>query len=264
MVLITKQKDARKVRDLNFCYLCGETFNAEDKTNYDHAPPETIFLGQDRNFPIKLKTHETPCHSSMNLDDEVIGQLIRLLHREQPSKRDDKLKLKQYSTETGKTIVAFDVKNIEELVKRWLRGFHAALYRAALPKNSMFAIQTPFPSGVMKSGKLIVNPILEQHCKFVECIKRNRAANNLDFISSNNGKLKYECVWDQLNDKSWICIFAIDLYGWKDLGDVNNFQPRGCAGSYRLPTGNAPAVASLSTQLDFPFSNLDTADPFSA
>ena len=262
MASITNQKDARKVRDLNFCYLCGETFNPEDKTNYDHTPPETIFLEQDRNFPIKLKTHQS-CHELLNLDDEVMGQLIRLLHGMQPNQRDDKLKIKEYSTKANKTIAVFEGKNLEELIKRWLKGFHAALNSMALPSGSMFAIQTPFPSGVMKNGKLVVDPILEQHYKFVESIKRNRAINNLDLIVSNNEKIKYECVWDQLNDNSWICIFAIDLYGWKDLGDVNNFEPRGCAGSYRLLTGKAPADASLATQLEFRLNNLDRADPYS-
>ncbi len=263
MVSITTQSAARKVRSLPFCYVCGALFKSGDEANHDHVPPETIFLASDRNFPIKLKTHKQ-CHEPMNLDDEVMGQLIKLIHRIQPNERDDKLKIKGYSTETGKTIAAFEGKNLEELIKRWLKGFHAALYRTALPSISMFAIQTPFPSGVRKNGKLIENPILEQHYKFVESIKRNRVANNLDLIVSNNNKFNYECVWDQLDDKSWICIFAIDLYGWKDLGDVNNFQPRGCAGCYRLPQGNAPAGACLATQLEFKLDNSDKADPFSA
>ena len=262
MVSITKQKDARKVRNLNFCYLCGEAFNTEVETNHDHIPPETIFLEQDRNFPIKLKTHQR-CHELLNLDDEVIGQLIGLLHGMQPNQRDDKLKIERYSTKTDKTIAVFNGKNLEQLIKRWVKGFHAALYRTPLPTGSMFAVQTPFPSGAMENGILIVDPILEQHYKFVESIKRNRAVNNLDLIISNNEKIKYECVWDQLNDNSWICIFAIKLYEWKDLGDVNNFEPRGCAGSYRLVRGKAPAGASLATQLEFRFDNLDRADPYS-
>lgn len=263
MVALTTQSAVRKVRNLPFCYICGLAFNQGDVTDYDHVPPETAFLAADRNYPIKLKTHKHACHEPINLDDEVMGQLIRLIDGQQSSGRDDKLKIKGYSTETGKTIAVFDGKNLEELIKRWLKGFHAALYRTALPKGSMFAIQTPFPSGVVENGELVVDPILEQHYKFVESIKRNRVVNNLDLIVSNNEKFKYECVWDQLNDKSWICIFAIDLYGWKDLGDINNFQPRGCAGSYRLPTGHAPAGASLATQLEFKLNNLDRADPFS-
>ena len=263
MVSLTTQKQLRNVRDLHFCYLCGVSFNAGDEANYDHVPPEKIFVEQDRNFPLKLKTHQNPCHSNLNLDDEIIGQLISLIHGKQPSKRNDKIKIKVGLTDTGKNLAVYEGRNLEELIKRWLRGFHVALYRSVLPVGTYYAIQTPFPSCLRVNGQLVEDSILEQHYVFVESIKKNRSVNNLDVIVSNNGKLKYECVWDQLDDKSWFCMFALNLYDWKNLGDVNNFQPRGCAGSYRLPSGEAPAGAAISTQLKFMVENIDKADPFS-
>jgi hypothetical protein len=266
LVSITKQKDARKVRDLHFCYLCGVNFKDGDEANYDHVPPEKIFVAQDRNFPLKLKTHKDPCHSQLNLDDEVIAQLISLIHRKQPSARDDRLKIKAYQeVGTDNVLAAFDQKNIDFLIWRWLKAFHAALYQNPIPEETRktYAMQTPFPSGRMENGYFVVDPILEQHYAFVSCIKRNRVAGTIDRVESNNGKLKYECVWDQLNDNSWCCVFALNLYNWKDLGDIKNFPARGCAGMYRLPNGLAPLNASLATKSDLHIENIDTADPFS-
>ncbi len=201
----------------------------------------------------------------MNLDDEVLGQLVALIHGKQPSENNDKLKLDFYQIKgSEETMAAFSQRNIEFLLKRWLRGFHTALYHEPLDNNSRFAIQTPFPSVTKRGGQFVEDPIREQHLKFIECIKRNRAAGNLDYINSNNGKLRYECVWDKFNDNSWACIFALDLYGWKDLGDKNNFKARGCAGMYVKPNGNAPINACLGTQLEFPLENLDTIDPFAS
>ena len=262
LVALITRNQIESVRELSFCYICGVDFATGDVTNLDHVPPKTIFIKQDRDFPLKLKTHLKTCHSNLNLDDEIIGQLIGLIHRKQPSKRDDKIKIKVGSTDTGKHLALYEGRNLEELIKRWLRGFHAALYRSVLPVDTYYAIQTPFPSCLRVNGELVVGTVLEQHYVFVESIKKNRSVNNLDVIVSNNGKLKYECVWDQLDDKSWFCIFALNLYDWKDLGDVNNFQPRGCAGSYRLPSGTAPADAATSTQLKFMVENIDKADPF--
>ena len=266
MVSIAKQKDAQKIRDLNFCYLCGKSFDAGDETNYDHAPPETIFLKQDRNFPIKLKTHKSPCHSSMNLDDEVMGQLISYLHKKPPSDKNNKLNLKAYKKkDSDASLAALKDVSIEFLIWRWLKAFHAALYLTPLPEGSKktFEIQTPFPSIDEVDGNLIENQIHSNHFEYVRAIKQNRTAKNVDFINSNNEKLRYECVWYQLDDGGWGCVFALNLYNWKDLGDVKNFPARGCAGMYRLPDSSVPLNASLSTQLAFTYKNKDKADPFS-
>lgn len=263
MVSLTTQKETREVRDLPFCYICGNNFEDGISTNHDHVPPESIFDKSDRDFPLKLAIHEKQCHRPMNLDDEILGQLVALIHGKQPSENNDKLKIDIYRRSvTGRVMASFSQRNLEFLLRRWLSGFHAALYRVPMGSKTKFEIQTPFPSGTFNNGQFVEDKIREQHYKFVECIKRNRTANNLDCIVSNNGKLRYECVWDQLSDNSWACIFALDLYGWKDLGDVNNFQPRGCAGLYRLSSGKAPTTACLATQLEFLQENFDGADPF--
>ncbi|NJN70714.1 MAG: hypothetical protein HC801_10845 [Nitrospira sp.] len=90
---VVSQEDSRKVRDLPFCYLCGKPFNSDDETDYDHVPPQSIFSTTDRNFPIKLKTHKVECHAPLNLDDEIVGQFIALLHGKMPSNSNNRLKI---------------------------------------------------------------------------------------------------------------------------------------------------------------------------
>jgi hypothetical protein len=103
---------------------------------------------------------------------------------------------------------------------------------------------------------------LAQHRLFVETIKINRAARRIDFISSNNGKLRYECVWARSDSGPWICVFALNLYEWSDLGDVNNFAKRGCAGMYVTPTGATPEGAAVATELKISVPNFHPLDPF--
>lgn len=131
-----------------------------------------------------------------------------------------------------------------------------------MPSGTRFAIQTPFPSARLSPGVPEFDPIPAQHQIFVKTIKVNRAAKNLDIIRCNNGKLIYECVWDQADDGTWICVFALDIYGWKELGDINNFAGRGCAGSYLMPSGIVPVASTKGTKLVADFATRDQLDPF--
>lgn len=98
---------------------------------------------------------------------------------------------------------------------------------------------------------------------FVEEIKRNRLARNLDRVVCCNEKCRYECVWSQADNGTRICIFALDLYDWLRLGDLHHFTSRGCVGSYVLSGGTVPAHATRSTQLIFNLGGDDVSlDPF--
>ena len=92
MITLTTQKDARAVRKLTFCYICGNPIEETESINHDHIPPASAFDSLDRNFPLKLPVHKEKCHSPMNLGDEVMGQLISLIHNKRPSEANDKLK----------------------------------------------------------------------------------------------------------------------------------------------------------------------------
>ena len=244
MVKITNQKDAQKIRNLDFCYLCGKKILNESDRNHDHVPPKSVFKTEDRNFPIKLVTHKLKCHGSLNIEDEVIGQLISLLHG-RTAGNFDKLKLKGYTLNgTSDFVVLFDKFKIEILLQRWIRGFYTALYMCALSPETEFSVQPPLPIGDTSNGTLkeVISLDLFSVCEAT--IKQNIKANNTDSICCNNEKLLFNCVWDKLSDNSWGCIFSLDLYNWSNLGDSKYFQQKECVGLFRRPDGGAPTNAA--------------------
>ena len=131
--------------------------------------------------------------------------------------------------------------------------------------GNAFAVQTPFPRGEKSNdGRVTIRPIRPQHVLAVEIIKRNRLAGTLDVLVGNNGELKYECVWCEADlGSSWFCMFALDIYDWKDLGSHTREIPaRGCTGAYALPGGSRPATASVTIGTRITIPNLDVLDPF--
>src|SRR5207344_346426 len=90
--------------------------------------------------------------------------------------------------------------DIPTAIKRWLSAFHAALYEEPLAAEARFALETPFQAASIEDGKVRIQPMREaQHRIFVEVLKRQRAAGNLDVVRCNNGTLTYECVWDAID-----------------------------------------------------------------
>jgi hypothetical protein len=260
MVILETQKDFRGVRRLPFCYLCGDTFLEDDVTDGDHVPPKTAFNVRDREPALKLKTHRK-CNAGFSVADKKVGQLIALRRREEPPPvRDQALK---FVTSGG--MAAVTNLNIDAAVWRWVRGFHAALYQQPLCEVPL-TLRTPFPRTDDIGGQYRLQPLLEQHKLVVATIKRNRAWNNLDRIVSNRSQLQYECVWCLADDrKAWLCMFALDIYDWKDLGHSTTAIPaRGCAGIYSIKDIGAPAGASQNRDSVIATINDDEFDPFRA
>jgi hypothetical protein len=220
------------------------------------VPPGACFNKTDKNFPLILPTHVL-CNHAEKENDEKIGQLIALKFGQLPDRRSARLLATLMGSSVG--ITNLDVKGA---VWRWIRGFHAALYEQPLLVSQPVTIRTPLPSSRQTPEGWIPEEILPQHLKFVEAIKANRASNNLDRIHCNNGKLLYECVWDQASTGDWLCVFALNIYDWKDLGDVHRFPARGCAGCYVLPSYSLPANASRARKVAIAVPNVDVLDPF--
>jgi hypothetical protein len=260
MPILETLKDFQRVRRLTFCYLCGVSFIEDDVTDGDHVPPKTAFNSSDREPALKLETHNK-CNASFSVEDKKVGQLIALRRREKaPPFRDQALRFV-----SGGGMAAVTNLNVDAAVWRWIQGFHAALYRQPL-LEAHHTLRTPFPRADDVRGRYVLQSLLEQHNLAVATIKRNRAWNNLDRIVSNRGQLRYECVWCLADDgQSWLCVFGLDIYDWKDLGHSTAAIPaRGCAGMYLLRDSGAPAGASQNRDSLIATINDDELDPFRA
>ena len=257
MPSLLTQQEFRLVQNLPFCYICGKPFAAGETKNSDHVPPENIFEKNDR-MPLKLATHYH-CNHSYRQIDEKIGQFIALRRGYVPAKQNRQLKI-DYNLSTGQS--ALRNLDIEDAVWRWVRGFHAALYHQPFPpddpaKGRSGALQTPFhrTSPTLYGGML--KPVLPQHPLAVRIIKENRARNNLDRLVSNRAKLVYECVWREADSNAgWVCIFALDICDWKDLGAVPGLPSCGCAGWYWLSSHAKPITGTLSVNQSIAVPNL--------
>ncbi len=268
MIVLETQRHFRSVANLSFCYWCGNNFVPRDEKNSDHVPPKNAFAREDRTPSLILKTHVT-CNSTHKTIDELMGQLVALQRNYvTPNPANRHLKMERYPDQEFGAVTNV---NVVEAVWRYIRGFHAALYREPLLLGD-HTITTPFTRGRIVNGKLVLEgPKQEQHFKIVQAIKNQRAAGNVDRIISNNRKLKYECVWVYADDRTAVesgqrphsprraCFFALDIYDWKRLGNVGVVPARGCAGMYYY---QAPSGASLYSESAPIVDNQNPWDPF--
>jgi hypothetical protein len=261
MVSLTTPKEFQAARRLSFCYLCGATFRDGDAKNGDHVPPKSCFAKSDRNVPLELPTHVS-CNHAHHLVDEKLAQIIGLKREQVPAVRDRRLKFKVFPpTSTFGISAAITNVDIRGAIRRWIFGFHAGLYQEPLPKSAAFGVSTPLPSATISGDKLRHNPLLPQHALFVHIVKVNRFARNLDRIRSNNGRMLYECVWKQTDGSAWLCIFALNIYDWREMG--SQYLPaRGCVGFYTVPSREPPANATRATQILVAVPNHDPLDAF--
>ncbi len=257
-IQLTNQKKLREVRDLDFCYICGEPFDESSNFDHDHVPPKSIFTKQDRQ-PLLLKTHKE-CNQRHSALDEKIGQLISLQFGEKTiSSNSLRFNLMPMRRMYSASITGI---NIEEAVWRWIGGFHAALYRIPM-KKCRGSLVTPFPKANSINGKWNFAPILPQHHIFVDTIKKNRAFKRLDYIVANNGTMTFECIWDKTdNNDKWLCIFGINIYNWKVMGNSNYGPRRGCCGCNQLIDGSKPENASIAIRSPILIPNIDKNDPY--
>lgn len=259
MAALRVHKEFQAVRYLPFCYLCGRDLMDGDEKNGDHVPPKAAFNLRDRHPVLKLQTHKV-CNGAFSIEDKKVAQLIALRRHQGPSSpRDAALKFVAYP---GIGIGVTNL-NVDYAVWRWIKGFHAALYRQPLVTD-FFAIVTPFPRADLSSGVPKVRKLRDQHALAVSVIKYNRIASNLDLIEANNGKLRYQCAWCATDDgKRWFCMFGLDIYDWKDLGSHTAEIPaRGCAGMYALSDYSRPEGSTVGKMPAIESPNVDVLDPF--
>jgi hypothetical protein len=262
MPQVCTQTARRAVRSLPFCYLCGEGFGGRATKNRDHVPPKSIFASADRGTPLILPTH-VKCNVAESDYDEIIGQLIAPIHGKYP--KPNRMKLDVHIVETGDIggpFLGLVGINVHKVIRRWLRGFHSALYSEYLPNDTMFHFHPPLPVGhTDEHGEVRMDEVLPHHELFVKQIKQNRVARTLDRVVFYNNKCVYECFWGTADAGQQICIFALNVYDWSALAATENFCRRGCVGMY-MPAKGRPVNATTGTRLHFPVSNSEKLDPF--
>jgi len=257
MPSLISQQDLRSVRNLSFCYLCGHGWD-ERPVDHDHVPPKSLFDEKDRDRPLKLKTHKDCNNRHSDSSDKLMSQFIALL--EGRPKKLDRLRLSSHEVGSDSPIVAVEWFPFRQIVARFLKGFHAALYWEYLQDGHMLLVHEPFPGGERPGQDTILYP--EQREAFATEIKANRMAGTIDTVLTYNGKCRYECVWSELDDGRPICIFALDIYHWDKHVDPNRYPERGCVGFYAAPNGNVPDRATRKTRIIFPISYREPFNPF--
>jgi hypothetical protein len=260
-VRLTTHKDLQEGQNLSFCYLCGQDLGFPNEIDRDHVPPSGLFALADRDPPLILPTHRQ-CNQKRSREDQAIGQLVGVLHGRRVNPAHNKLHVAISQFKNGNPAAVLRDIDIKEIIRRWVRGFHAALYREYIPQDALFATYPPLPEGKHVGDQITFVPIPEAFIKFVEEIRRNRAVGSLDRIACRNEKCRYECVWSQADDGKWICVYCLDLYNWIELGDLHNFTGRGCVGCYRRPLGGVPPNAATTTRLLFDCKPVGPFDPF--
>lgn len=258
MVVLESQAAVNSVKNLPFCYLCGLKFDGHSEWNRDHVPPNAIFASKDRDFPLLLPTHAR-CNKNRSDEDAKIGNLFRVMRGESYSPHRGRLELHiPVSYPQTNAVTNFD---LQAVIRRWIRGFHAALYRQFLPDEKNFSTMPPLVRATADGSQLQDLP--EVYPLFIELIKRNRSTKSLDRIQIRNKTCTYECVWTKFDNEDWWCVYALDIYNWINvLPSELESQRRGCVGAYRCPDGKRPLSGTETTNLDFHFLNSDPVDPF--
>ncbi len=257
---LQSQRDFRQVRALKSCYLCARTLDDGQKRNRDHVPNTAIFAVADREPALILPTHSA-CNHNRAGEDEVITQMVGVLRGREMVEQARRPTLAGGTFPDGTVGIGALGVPLREMIFRWVTGFHAALYGEPLGPSGHMTFP-PLPEGRVQGNRVEAVPVPEAIREFVLAIRRNRMTNTLDRVVSRNGKCRYECVWDQADDGRRVCVWALDVYDWKNLGDVLHFEPRGCVGSYRPDDGKVPASATLATRLHVDLATPGSLDPF--
>lgn len=260
MADIVNQKQAREARKLPFCYICGNPLKTGEVRDKDHVPPKNMFLIHDRNFPIILMVHGQ-CNDAWQTRDEKVGFLIDILHGVNITKHSNKYKVMIAQTQNGRQYPLLGDIPLKPMIGRIMRAFHAALYHEFMPRSTKNTILTPIPEVEIANGGVKVKRVHDQFRIFADLLRSNIMARTTDKIISNNGKLRYECAWPQLDNGQRFCIFALDIYNWRSLGDKISDEDYACIGAYFL-NGHMPKRATPATSIKVDFHSDRALDPF--
>ncbi|GAF74525.1 unnamed protein product, partial [marine sediment metagenome] len=137
-------------------------FGVDDVKTREHVPPKSIFAKEDRNPPLILPAH-LACNQQQSGDDEIVGQLVAVAHGGHPDPERSRLQFEICDAgDSRDPVLMIRGTQLERLIWRWIRGFHAALYREYLPPETEWAIHIPFWRGSQDGDVVTVKPPLPQ------------------------------------------------------------------------------------------------------
>lgn len=257
---ITTEAQLRAARRIRFCYLCGAGFEPGVRSTRDHVPPRKVFASSDRSPPLVLPVHHE-CNQSQSSEDEVIGQLVSLIHGPPPPKHRQRFLATKFSPASGSGPEFHGVQDLHlpDIIWRWVRAFHSALYGEFLPTNLGRGLMTPFPGGNIINGKLVMDEDRPHHREMAFTLKQHIALGRVDEVRCCNNKCRYVCTWLTYDSGEPFCLYGVRLYTWELLGDVKNFVKRGCVGFFDYPM---PPDSARGTNIITP-TTLFGLDPFS-
>lgn len=264
MLEVITEQQAREVANLDFCYMCGNSFTEANPSTRDHVPPKRIFLPEDRNWPLILPAHEQ-CNSEYSFSDEQAKGLLNLLHPTNTGNPPLKTKIigivKKGDKPTG---VLLEGLSLGTIVSKILRACHAALYREHLPVKTNNMILLPLPIFDPETGEVAEETRLPQHQSLCKLLKDNRRLSNIDRVRAYNGKFRFEAVWSRADDNvTNFAAFGIDIYDWHRLANEVLEQPQGCIGTYHIGKGAIPSNASVASKtIELPFTYSEPLNPF--
>ena len=153
---------------------------------------------------------------------------------------------------------AIDGFDLEGLVARWIRGFHAALYRERLGNVLRGCIWPPLASSDSLKPDQAQFDVSQQRLDVCHGLYWQRKSQRVDQLLANQNTVEYICYWSRVLD-GFRCYWALRIDDWIEWGDLG--QPkRACVGFFdRL---NAPSTASRLSSLHVPRFIPQPLDPF--
>ena len=246
---------------LEFCYLCGKSFTAENPKTRDHVPPKAIFKSEDRNYPILLPAHSA-CNQGYALADEQIAQLVALLHGAERTPARVNV-LGTFPAPSGEMGVAVNNLAIGPMLTKIIRGCHAILYNNYMSAATGNMVLSPVPTLDEQTMLPAAENKLIQHEVFCKRLKETRNMATVDRVLGFNGKFEFNCCWARSDNGSHILnIFGMRIYNWERLGDRVMGRPQGCLGFYVAPNGEIPKGASLAYSGDSLYRYREGLNPF--
>jgi len=258
MIELRTQKDLRTVQNLAFCCICGEPFRQRGERTRHHLPPKAIFAEVDRNPPLILPAHGA-CNRDQSPLDTVIAQLVAVRHGKYPARKNLKLEVATVPLRGGQLKAGVTNLPLRPIIFRWVRCFHAALYREYLIDRGGMIFE-PFQTADVVAGQLVFSKIPMDRPFLTDLFKQQARAGRTDTVVCYNEKCVYRCSWLKTDDGRPFCLFALRLYDWERLGDPD--CPRmGCLGWY---WASAPPNCATGVHLELAVANLVPLDPFAS